>query len=85
MSNVVDFLAQLGKSFSGIGSALMVPIIIIIVALVFNVEFKKALKSGLLVGAGFQGIGLVTSLLGTSLSPTAKLLFEKFSIDLRFV
>lgn len=37
------------------------------------------------MGAGFQGISLVTGLLGQSLSPCAKILFEKFSIDLRYV
>lgn len=85
MGNIVNALSKFGNAFSGLGSTLMVPIIIMVVAMVFRVEWKKALKSGLLVGAGFQGISLVTGLLGQSLSPCAKILFEKFSIDLRYV
>ena len=85
MGSIVNALSKFGSAFSGLGSTLMVPIIIMVVAMVFRVEWKKALKSGLLVGAGFQGISLVTGLLGQSLSPCAKILFEKFSIDLRYV
>ena len=85
MGNIVNALSKFGNAFSGLGSTLMVPIIIMVVAMVFRVEWKKALKSGLLVGAGFQGISLVTGVLGQSLSPCAKILFEKFSIDLRYV
>ena len=60
MGNIVNALSKFGNAFSGLGSTLMVPIIIMVVAMVFRVEWKKALKSGLLVGAGFQGISPVS-------------------------
>lgn len=85
MNSILDFFSKFGSALSGVGSTLMVPMIIMIVALFFRVGFKKALKSGLLVGAGFQGISLATGLLGSSVGPTAKLLFDKYSIDLQFV
>ena len=77
MNSILDFLASLVAHFLSVGSTLMVPMIIMIVALFFRVGFKKALKSGLLVGAGFQGISLATGLLGSSVGPTAKLLFDR--------
>ena len=85
MSNFVDALSSGASAVSGIGSTLLVPIIIMIVALCFKVNWKKAIRSGLLVGAGFQGISMTTSLLGSSLSPCANILFEKFNIELNFV
>lgn len=85
MSGILDFLVGIGNTISGLGSTLMVPLIIFFVAICFKVDWKKAIKSGLLVGAGFQGISLVAGLLGSSLSPCAKLLFERFSIDLQYM
>ena len=45
MGNIVNALSKFGNAFSGLGSTLMVPIIIMVVAMVFRVEWKKALKS----------------------------------------
>lgn len=56
MGNIVNALSKFGNAFSGLGSTLMVPIIIMVVAMVFRVEWKKALKSGDFSGSGFPGI-----------------------------
>ncbi|MEG2846960.1 MAG: PTS transporter subunit IIC [Acinetobacter sp.] len=85
MLKVLEFFKGIGDAVSGMGSVVMVPVIIIFVGLFFRVNWKKAIKSGLLMGAGFQGISLVAGLLGQTLSPAAALLFERFNINLQFV
>lgn len=85
MNAILDFFIGIGNGIFSLGSTVVVPLIIMGVGLIFKVNWKKALKSGLLVGAGFQGISLVAGLLGSSLSPCAQLLFDKFNIDLQFM
>jgi PTS system galactitol-specific IIC component len=57
------------QGFLSIGAVSMLPIFITIMGLIFGINFFKALKNGLLVGIGFQGIALVITFLMTVLSP----------------
>ena len=43
----------------------MMPIIFTIIGMCIGMKFGKALKSGLFVGVGFVGLGVVTALLTT--------------------
>ena len=47
----------------GLGAAVMMPVIFTVLGLLIGIKFSKALKSGLLVGVGFVGLGVVTGLL----------------------
>lgn len=47
----------------GLGAAVMMPVIFTILGTLIGIKFQKALKSGLLVGVGFVGLGVVTGLL----------------------
>ncbi|MBQ6136977.1 MAG: PTS sugar transporter subunit IIC [Kiritimatiellae bacterium] len=47
----------------GLGAAVMMPVIFTIIGTLIGIKFSKALKSGLLVGVGFVGLGVVTGLL----------------------
>ncbi len=53
----------------GLGAAVMMPIIFTILGVCIGIKFSKALKSGLLVGVGFVGLSVVTSLLTSTLGP----------------
>ncbi len=69
----------------GLGAAVMMPVIFTILGLLAGTGFAKALKSGLLVGVGFIGLGAVTGLLthgagslGAALGEMARI----YSLDL---
>ncbi len=47
----------------GLGAAVMMPVIFTVLGVCIRIKFTKALKSGLLVGVGFVGLGVVTGLL----------------------
>ena len=63
----------------------MIPVILVLVGLFFRVSLPKAIRSGLLVGAGFVGLNLVTGLLTGNIGAAAKLLFERFHLNLKYV
>ena len=45
---------------TGLGAAVMMPILFTILGVCIGIKFGKALKSGLLVGVGFVGLSVVT-------------------------
>lgn len=47
----------------GLGASVMMPVIFTILGTLIGIKFSKALRSGLLVGVGFVGLGVVTGLL----------------------
>ncbi len=57
------------SSIMNLGAAVMLPIVMAILALFFRIKASKALKAGLLVGIGFQGLQLVVGLLLEVISP----------------
>ncbi|HLR34754.1 MAG TPA: PTS transporter subunit IIC [Tissierellales bacterium] len=63
--NIIESILDLGPS-------VMLPIMILILGLFFRMKFGRALKAGLLVGIGFQGLNLVIGLLMSTISPATK-------------
>ena len=49
-----------------LGASVMMPILFTIIGLCIGLKFGKALQSGLFVGVGFVGLGIVTALLTTN-------------------
>lgn len=64
------------------GAAVMLPVIIFIIGLIFRVKPIKAFRSGLTVGIGFAGINLVIGLLSSNLGPAAKDMVKLIGIKL---
>lgn len=62
-------LLNIVQGFLNIGAVAMLPIFITIMGLIFGMKFFKALKNGLLVGIGFQGISLVLNFMMSALNP----------------
>ena len=85
MNSILELLVKAGNFVSNIGSMVMIPVILVIVGLFFRISLPKAIRSGLLVGAGFVGLNLVTGLLTSNIGVAAKLLFERFNLNLKFV
>ena len=59
----MDILMNAVQTLLGMGATAILPIMILILGLVFRMKFGEALKAGLLVGIGFNGLGLVINLL----------------------
>ena len=68
----------------GLGASVMMPVIFTVLGVLLGIRLPKALKSGLLVGVGFVGLGVVTALLTTSLGPALKGLTELYHLDLPY-
>ena len=68
-----------------LGAAVVLPILITIFAVVLGQKFSRALRSGVLIGIGFIGIGLVIGLLVTQVSPVAQAMAKRFNVDLNVV
>lgn len=78
MQAVVDYIMSLGSN-------VFVPIILIIVGLIFGIGFFKALKTGVTVGVGFLGLGLVIGIISTSLTPAVNLMVERFGLNMSVI
>ena len=77
----------MGAAFAyviGLGAAVMMPVIFTVLGVCAGIRFSKALKSGLLVGVGFVGLGVVTALLTSNLGPALKAMTELYHLDLPF-
>lgn len=65
-------VADIIQGILDLGPVVMLPIMILILGLFFRMKFGKALKAGLLVGIGFQGLGLVINLLMSTIAPATE-------------
>ena len=68
----------------GLGAAVMMPVIFAVLGVLIGIKPAKALKSGLLVGVGFVGLGVVTALLTSSLGPALKGMTDLYHLNLPF-
>ena len=70
-------MEQVFSYIISLGASVMMPILFTIIGLCIGLKFGKSLKSGLYVGVGFVGLGIVTALLtnnfGGPLSEISKL------------
>ena len=65
-----------------LGASVMMPIIFTIIGLCIGMKFGKALKSGLCVGVGFVGLGVVTALLTTNFDNPLKAISDLYHLQL---
>ena len=68
-----------------LGPTVMLPIVIIIFSMSLGMKFGLAFRSGLHVGIGFVGIGLVIGLMLDSIGPAAHAMTENFGIKLNVI
>lgn len=65
-------LLDIVQGILNMGAVALLPVMICILGLVFRMKFGAALKSGLLVGIGFQGLNLVIGLLSITITPVTE-------------
>ena len=68
----------------GLGASVMMPVIFTVLGVAIGIKPGKALKSGLKVGVGFVGLGVVTALLTSNLGPALKGMTELYHLDLPY-
>jgi PTS system galactitol-specific IIC component len=78
-------MKEVSAYLTDLGAAVVLPVIITVFAMVLGEKFSRALRSGILIGIGFIGIGLVVGLLFGQVSPAAQGLASRFHVDLSVV
>lgn len=81
----MDTLTNIVQGILNMGSSVVLPIIIFILAMIFRVTLRKAIISGLTVGIGMLGISLVLGLLSDNVGPSAQAMVERFGLNLTVV
>ncbi|MDO4159330.1 MAG: PTS transporter subunit IIC [Prevotellaceae bacterium] len=76
MENVFSYIISLGAS-------VMMPILFTVIGLCIGMKFGKALKSGLYVGVGFVGLGIVTGLLTSNFDNPLKAISDIYHLQLK--
>lgn len=76
-------MEQVFSYIIGLGAAVMMPIIFTVLGVCIGVKFSKALKSGLLVGVGFVGLSVITSLLTSTIGPALSKVVEIYGLQLK--
>lgn len=95
VSYSVEFRAAGGNAFFGaiegafayviaLGASVMMPVIFTLLGLCIGIGFKNSIKSGLKVGVGFVGLGVITALLTSNLGPALRGMVEIYDLKLAF-
>ena len=67
------------------GASVMLPIVIAILSMIVGVKPGKAIRSGLMIGVGFVGLGLIVGMMNSELGPAAQAMSERFGLTLSVV
>ena len=81
----MEMLLEVIQYVVDMGAAVMIPIIIFFLGLALKQGIGKSLKSGLTIGVGFVGIGLVVGLLNSHLGGAAQAMADRFSLGLTVI
>ena len=81
MDAVVGFV----ETIANMGAFVMMPSILFIMGLVFGMKVKDALRAGIVVGIGFKGISLTSSLISGTMTPLVQKLQELWGLSLSAV
>jgi len=76
--DVINYIIDMGAS-------VMLPIVIAIISICIGVKVGKAIRSGLMIGVGFVGLGLIVDMMNAQLGPAAQLMSERFGLSLSVV
>ena len=78
----MDFIQNGVTWFLGLGSTVIVPIVLILLGLIFRVGWQKALRGGVTVGVGLAGLFLVVDLIIAALQPAVAALATRMGLEL---
>lgn len=78
----METVQQIFEFLTGLGSPVMLPIVIFVLGLILGQKVGKAFVSAVTIGVGFIGLGLVIGLLFEALGPATAKLVETTGIEL---
>ncbi|MBC8536665.1 PTS galactitol transporter subunit IIC [Feifania hominis] len=81
----MQYIVNFFEMIKGLGSNVMVPLTIMIIALIFRLNWVKAIKAGLTVGVGFIGMNLILNILWDFMIPVSDILLERFGLNRPYV
>ncbi len=67
------------------GASVMLPIIIAILSVCIGIKPGKAIRSGLMIGVGFVGMGLIVDMMNAQMGPAAQAMAERLGVSLSIV
>ena len=76
-------MEQVFSYIISLGASVMMPILFTIIGLCIGLTFGRSLKSGLYVGVGFVGLGIVTALLTTNFGGPLSAISELYHLQLK--
>lgn len=65
-----------------LGTAVVMPLIIIVLGLILGLKLSQAIRAGITVGIAFTGLSVVIGLMITNITPVAKALVETYGFHL---
>lgn len=81
----MDKVQSVVNFFLGLGASVLLPIIIFLLSIIFGAKVGKSIRSALMVGVGFIGIGLISGLLGGELGPASQAMVHRMGIQLSII
>ena len=76
-------MEQVFSYIISLGASVMMPILFTIIGLCIGLKFGRSLKSGLYVGVGFVGLGIVTALLTTNFGGPLSDISQLYDLQLK--
>lgn len=67
------------------GASVMLPVVIAVLSVCVGVKIGKAIRSGLMIGVGFVGLGLIVDMMNAQLGPAAQAMSQNFGLTLSVV
>jgi PTS system galactitol-specific IIC component len=81
----MDFLTNAVAWFLGLGSTVIVPIILIFLGLIFRAGWQKSVRGGVTTGVGLAGLFLIVDLIIAALQPATQALADRMGVSLALV
>ena len=72
MSTFLNGAASVINYVIDMGASVMLPIVISILSIIIGVKVGKAIRSGLMIGVGFVGMGVIVDMMNNNMGPAAK-------------
>lgn len=78
-------LEKMIEHIPDMGTSSLLPITVIVLCLCLGIKIGKAIRSGLMIGAGFAGIGLIVDMMNSQLGTAAQAMSERFGLQLSVI
>lgn len=82
---MLGFFGDIINYIIDMGASVMLPVVIAIISIMMGIKIGKSIRSGLMIGVGFVGLGLIVGMMNNELGPAAQAMSERFGLTLSVV